>query len=436
MQASKNVLSLFSGCGGMDLGFEGEFEVLEASVNQKLHPTWIYKEVRPKWVKLKATCFKTIFANDIRTGARAAWIPYFRDIRGVRNADQIFHLESIVDLVKMAKNGGKNVFNHKVDVVTGGFPCQDFSVAGKRRGFTSHKSHTGDLLEGTDNPTHENRGMLYMWMREVINLIKPKVFVAENVKGLVSLANAKETIENDFRNIGSGYLVVPARVIKAAEYGIPQSRERVFFLGFHRSDLTTEALVALEKDSIPGEFDPYPQPTHVYLNGTAVQNHQLSFLDHSLSSSIKVREIFQDLPEPDRAMNDLSQQTYSKARWYGTHCQGQTEIDLNGVGPTIRSEHHGNIEYRRLSQDHGGKYLDELAEGMMERRLTIRECARLQTFPDDYEFVRKHSGISPEWRLSASESYKLIGNAVPPLLAYHIGSRLEELWPKLFKESK
>jgi DNA (cytosine-5)-methyltransferase 1 len=121
---------------------------------------------------------------------------------------------------------------------------------------------------------------------------------------------------------------------------------------------------------------------------------------------------------------------YSKAK-YGGQAQGQTEINLDWVGPTIRSEHHGNIEYRRLSLEHGGKHLQELELGLPERRLTVRECARIQTFPDDYEFVRPSHKKDP-YNLSGSNAYKVIGNAVPPLLAYSIAQRLEEIWDEVF----
>ena len=110
----------------------------------------------------------------------------------------------------------------------------------------------------------------------------------------------------------------------------------------------------------------------------------------------------------------------------GTHCQGQTEIKLDSVGPTIRSEHHGNIEYRRLSLEHGGKHIEELERGLTERRLTIRECARLQTFPDDYQFILKKTDQNKS--VSASEAYKIIGNAVPCVLAYNIAKNIEEKW--------
>ena len=122
--------------------------------------------------------------------------------------------------------------------MTGGFPCQDFSVAGKRFGFNSHKGHHGGLLSKEDNPSDENRGKLYMWMRSVIELVRPKLFIAENVKGLVSLSNVKEIIERDFSKVGqNGYLVVEAQVLNACDFGVPQTRERVIFFGFNKDFL-------------------------------------------------------------------------------------------------------------------------------------------------------------------------------------------------------
>ncbi|MFC1478062.1 DNA cytosine methyltransferase [Candidatus Margulisiibacteriota bacterium] len=421
MKKDKTVVSLFSGCGGMDLGFEGDFKVLIKSINTNLHPDWIQKNHNRKWATVNPTSFKTAFANDIRPGAKAAWVNYFSK----KSIDpEAFHLGSIVDLVKVSKNGGPYAFPEKVDIVTGGFPCQDFSVAGKRNGFNSHKNHNGESIDIVE-PTVENRGMLYMWLREVISLITPKVFIAENVKGLVSLANVKDIIENDFRNINhGGYLVVPARVLHAAEYGVPQSRERVIFFGFLKSALKQEALKALSKKHIPAKYDPYPTPTHSI-------NQETTHPASNLLSPVTVRTAFEDLLEPEQS-KDISQKSYSQAKWYGKHCQGQSEVNLEYIGPTIRSEHHGNIEFRRLSKKNGGRIHNEYH--LPERRLTVRECARLQTFPDDYEFVFRKEHKGSEISLSASESYKLIGNAVPPLLAYHIAKRLEQLWPILFKQ--
>lgn len=137
-----------------------------------------------------------------------------------------------------------------------------------------------------------------------------------------------------------------------------------------------------------------------------------------------------DLREPEESF-DLSQKIYSKAKFLSNGSQGQVEIKLDNIGPTIRSEHHGNIEFRRLSAEHGGKHTDELNMGMKERRLTPRECALIQTFPPDYRFVMKEKD-KQRYVLSSSGAYKIIGNAVPPVLAYRIAKRLEEVWPLYF----
>lgn len=423
---NKRVLSLFSGCGGMDLGFEGGFKVPSVCVNKDLHPDWIKNEIND-FIELQSTDFDLIFANDIMGIAQTAWNSYFKKFGYSEN---IFHLESIVNLVKAYKNGEYN-FPKNVDIVTGGFPCQDFSVAGKRRGFNSEKSHNGKK-EKFDIPTTETRGMLYLWMKEVVEITKPKVFIAENVKGLVSLGDVKEIIENDFRNIDKGYLVVPARVLFAGDYGVPQKRERVIFIGFNKKYLKRDALKALSQEHISEEYDPYPIKTHY---DTSKSSTQLRFLDnkHKLRPYVTTSEVIIDLKEPTDEIEDLSQKFYSKAK-YCPKSQGQTEINLNGLAPTIRAEHHGNIEYRRLSKNNGGKHFEELKQGLEERRLTVRECARFQTFPDDYNFVQMAEKAG-RYKLSASSAYKLIGNAVPPLLAYNLAKRLEELWDKLFMEN-
>lgn len=414
------VLSLFSGCGGMDLGFEGNFKVHRKAINTLIHPDWIENNsLEDEWVMLPKTGFKTIFANDILPSTKASWVPFFTQRN---NKKEDFILDSIVSLVKNHKSN-QNIFPG-VDVVAGGFPCQDFSVAGLRKGFSSHKAHHGGLLTELDSATEENRGKLYMWMKEVIEIVKPKVFIAENVKGLMSLSNVKSIIENDFKSINSGgYLVVEAKVLYAPNYGIPQTRERVIFFGFNKNELNKSAIDNLSKKSIPKEYDPYPLITH------APDNSIFTSLD--LLPYVKTRDVLLDLAEPCDSM-DPSQIAYSKAKYYGNHVQGHTEIDLDGLSPTIRAEHHGNIEFRRLSLEHNGRYVDELNFGLKERRLTVRECARLQTFPDDYVFVRDQNKLGKEYSVSASNAYKLIGNAVPPLLAFNIAWRVQELWPKLF----
>ncbi len=412
-----SVLSLFSGCGGMDLGFEGGFHVLNDSINSSINGHWNIRKDRSPWAYLPKNRFHTVFANDIRPDAQRTWTEHFAKY-GI--LPDTYHNQSIVDLVKLQKSNQHKIFPQNVDVVTGGFPCQDFSIAGKRKGFDSDKSHTGKSKDD-DAPSIESRGQLYMWMREVIGITQPKIFIAENVKGLTNLKDVKEIIEKDFASVcDGGYLVVPARVLLAADYGVPQSRERVIFYGFKKSELKPEAHEALTQSVIDEEYDPYPIATHC--DGEKTVGQKKPF--------VTLRSAFVDLVEP-KVATDIDQKKHSQAKYMGRHCQGQTEVNMDGIGPTIRSEHHGNIEYRRLNAEHGGKNADELENGLPERRLTIRECARIQTFPDDYKFVLPAK--DGEKGVSASDAYKLIGNAVPPLLAYHIAKRLEDNWDKYFK---
>ena len=407
------VLSLFSGCGGMDLGFEGSF-----IANRKSFPKdskYIEHVINKNWVMLKKTKFKTVFANDILNEAEVAWTTYMSRF-GYQ--PEMYHNISIVDLVKMHRKGA-DIFPKNIDVVTGGFPCQDFSVAGKRKGFNSDKDDYGKKREG-DEPSEETRGKLYYWMKQVIDIVKPKIFVAENVKGLVNLGDVKDIIQKDFASAdGNGYIVLPPQVLHAGNFGVPESRERVIFIGIRKDALCLDALQALSTNDIPEEYNPYPKPTHA---ATAKGSNLLGI--------VTTQDVLEGLKEPEESI-DISQQLYSKAKFL-TSGQGQAEIKLDSLGPTIRSEHHGNIEYRRLSLEHGGKYIGELKAGLKERRLTPRECALIQTFPPDYRFVmKKTSGRG--FRLSSSGAYKVIGNAVPPVLAFNIAMRIQELWDKYFK---
>ena len=409
-----NVLSLFSGCGGMDLGFEGQF-----LANRKSFVPgsgYIDHAVDQDWVMLKKNNFTTVFANDILPEAEIAWTTYMTRFG---HSPEIYHNTSIVDLVK-EHLAGADVFPKDIDVVTGGFPCQDFSVAGKRNGFNSQKDHMGQRRMNADSPSEETRGKLYFWMKQVIDITRPKIFVAENVKGLVNLGNVKEIIQRDFASAdGNGYIVLDPQVLHAGNYGVPEMRERVIFIGIRKDALRPEALAALESERIPQEYNPYPSPTHA---ATAKGTNLLPI--------VTSHDVLKGLKEPEVSC-DESQQVYSRAKFLNPRSQGQVEIKMEGLAPTIRSEHHGNIEFRRLSAEHGGKNMEELRMGLEERRLTPRECALIQTFPPDYRFVMKNTN-GRGYHVSPSSAYKIIGNAVPPVLAYHIANRLQELWSRYF----
>ena len=308
------VCSLFSGCGGLDLGFDGGFEFLGK-----------------KYPKNK---FEIVFANDIEPKACETFEKNF----GVTP-----HCGDIREILKYETNKIPDC-----DVVTGGFPCQDFSMAGKRRGFNSE------------------RGLLYKSMKRVIELKKPKFFLAENVKGLMNLGGALETIKSDFASLPTPYIVTH-NLFNAAYYGVPQRRERVLIFGV-RDDIYAKQ----------GDYK-WPNP-HLSQNNWVTSKKALD-----------------DLLTINKSLSH--QNEYSKARNYGAHAQGNKAIKGSLPSVTIRAEHHGNIEFHYSER----------------RRLTVRECARIQSFPDSFDFVG-----------AASNIYKQIGNAVPPVLAWHVARSIQD----------
>jgi len=318
------IASLFTGCGGLDLGFLGEFESNGKKYSK--HP------------------FVIDWANDIDESACKTFKNYFKH-------DIV--CGSIVDILSAKRNAMfDSALPKKVDIVLGGFPCQEFSHAGKRRGFNSEK------------------GVLYRSMAEVVRRTQPLLFVAENVRGLLTIDNgtAIDVIKNDFAELGYH---VNHKLLLAADYGVPQIRERVIIIG-------------TQKGKLPKfEDNDYPKPTHK-------GNH------------ISVKEAFGDLEHIEEG--GFLNHYWSKAK--KNKGQGNGTIDSKKPGPTMRTEHHGNIEYHW-----NGK-----------RRLSAREAARIQSFPDDMEFLP-----------STSQAYKQIGNAVPPVLAWHIAKSIRLFLDKNLK---
>lgn len=321
------VVSLFSGCGGLDLGIEGGFKYLDN-----------YYDKNP---------FKIIWANDINEKATQTQKLNFKDTTVVCQ-----------DITKILDNTNQlSLFDSEfklpnyADVVVGGFPCQDFSLAGKRQGL------------------NVKRGKLYQSMAKVIELLKPKVFLAENVKGLISWENglAIKTIVEDFSKIG---YKVQYKLFNTADYGVPQTRERVIILGI-RNDLNANV--------------EWPAPTH-------------SVNDKSLKPWLTIKDAIGDL-EDESLHNSLPNNGYSKAKLFEGK-QGNTITKADKPAPTMRAEHHGNIEFHYS----------------LPRRLSAREAARIQSFPDDFVFVK-----------STTDAYRQVGNAVAPVFAWHLSQTLVKI---------
>jgi DNA (cytosine-5)-methyltransferase 1 len=347
-QKKISVVSLFSGCGGLDLGFEGGFYAPKSCVNNS---EFIEREDGDNFL-LKKNPFEIIFCNDVMNEAKLVWQSNMR-------SNAFYSTKSIQDITKSDLPNA--------ELVIGGFPCQDFSLSGKRLGFGSE------------------RGRLYIEMARIINEIKPKAFVAENVYGLLSIQGAVETIKNEFEKIGYKVFYYP---VEAQNYGIPQTRKRIFFVGVKES--------ILAKSVVYTDF--LPEPTHT-------------------EKWVSLNEVLKNLSEPSESI-DPDQRSFSRAKYYGSKCQGNKAVDMTKPSPTIRAEHHGNIEFRRL--ENCG--MDD------DRRLTIREAAIIQTFPPNFCFTEKDG----KKIISQSAAYKVLGNAVPPLLAYHFARRLSILWKEIF----
>lgn len=294
-----SVVSLFSGCGGMDLGFSGGFEFLGKNYSQ--------------------TPFEIIWANDLNS---AACRTYKKNLG-----------EHIVegDIWKMIDE-----IPLEADVVIGGFPCQDISINGKGAGIDGKRSG------------------LYRAMVEVVSRVRPKIFVAENVKGLLMKHNEKslKQILTDFRALGYD---VTYQLYNAADYGVPQTRERVFIVGT-RSDIN---------EFIP----PIPVSDEYITSQEAIGDLE----------TIGLNESFNHIWSFANRSSD----------------QGNRKLKADRPGYTIRAECHGNIQFHYS----------------LPRRISMREAARFQSFPDNFIFDSK-----------LRETERQVGNAVPPVLAWHMAN--------------
>lgn len=300
-----SVVSLFSGCGGMDMGFLGGFKFL-GKVYDRLP-------------------YRIIWANDIKA---AACKTYKANLGHEINCDDIW--EVLSTLPKAA------------DVVIGGFPCQDVSING--------------ILKGSEGV----RTNLYKAMVEAIRRTEPRVFVAENVKGLLLPVNKEfyEEIMAAFRGLG---YAVSAHVYLAADYGVPQMRERVFIVG------------------TKGRTKPFQPPLPVM----------------SEAAWITAQQAIEDLSETPEspAINHI----WSRAQKSSE--QGSRFLKPDRPADTMRAECHGNIQFHYR----------------LNRRISMREAARFQSFPDNFIF----SG-------GLRETERQVGNAVPPVLAWHVANAVRD----------
>lgn len=253
----------------------------------------------------------------------------------------------------------------KADVVEGGFPCQSFSYAGKRMGFD------------------DIRGTLFFQFARAVREIKPKILIGENVKGLESHDNGMtlETMISVLDEIG---YKVAYKILRAQYHDVPQKRERLIILGVRKDLEDVKLFFPKERNyivTLKEALDSVPES-----QGQTYSKRKKEILEH-----VPQGGYWKDLPE------DLAKEYMMKSYYLGGGKTGMA---------------------RRLSWDEPSLTLTcspsqkqtERCHPAETRPFTIREYARIQTFPDEWKF-----------RGSVSSQYKQIGNAVPSNMAYHIG---------------
>ncbi len=317
------VASLFCGCGGTDLGLIGGFEFLGNEYAK--------------------TNIEIIYANDIDDAACAIFEKNFglspdnRDIREIKASE-------IPDF----------------DILTGGFPCQSFSI------IAQNPKRLG---------VKDDRGKLFFEMCRIIREKQPKCFIAENVKGILS-ANNKSTfplIIEEFEKCG--YTVVH-KILNATHFKVPQKRERVIIIGF--------------RDDLGIEFE-FPD-----------------IVCHSESEFTKLRAVIDDVADEKYFFSDRAVQGMMRKRNSMNKGRAQDlEKPCNTVGAHLAKVSLNSTDPVLYTN---GRY----------RRFTPREVARIQSFPDTFELIG-----------SESAQYRALGNAIPPVMFWHVTQKVLEYISKI-----
>jgi len=313
-----SVASLFCGCGGMDLGFEGGFEF--------------------KGEQYRSLPFKIERAIDFDERA----IETYRLNLGNAAAD-------VADLTQVESSDLP-----ACDVLLGGFPCQDFSSCGPKTGFAG------------------KRGMLYKVIEDYLHAHQPMIVVAENVPYLARLQNGNllRKICEDFESAGYRFAVW---TLYLPDYGLPQNRTRLFIVGV-RNDIHKAFGSPLA-----------PEPAHFTEHRT---------IDWAIDDLMNIS---------DETVCNQSQYFVATKATKGAG-QGDQKNESGTVSYAIRANPKARVHFHHR----------------LNRRLTVRECARLQSFPDEFVFP-----------FTTSANMLQIGNAVPPIVAHQVACEIGDFIRKI-----
>lgn len=347
-----NVLDLFCGAGGLSRGF------MDAGYNVVLG------------VDFDDAALKT-FQNN-HGDAKAMKV-------------NLFDHNNISLITEYLENNKYNI-----DVLVGGPPCQGFSLAGPRN-------------------RNDERNSLYTAMVEVATILKPKVVVLENVPGLLNLYDGKaaKRINDDFENIG--YIIKP-KILYGPDYGLPQIRKRVFFVALLNEikPFDFPKAVVDKQDYVTCEEAIGDLPALENIYGDEIQDYENEPLsDYQKKMRINSKKIYNHIGtiHIDKTIKMISMVPEGKNykalpeefRHMYKYNEALTRYHSKKPSLTINTGHRSHFHYR------------------YNRIPTVRESARLQSFPDDFIF----------WG-NKSQQYKQVGNAVPPLLGYYLANKLKE----------
>ena len=410
-------IDLFAGCGGLSLGLE----------QAGFFPLYVNE--------LNADAIETYLKN------RDIHYPHLREKYNSRDIKEVVQDEGFFDrlLNDFEADFGRDFRRHSVDVVSGGPPCQGFSGIGIRR------SYSVDKVQLPSN--HLFQDMAYF-----VHKIRPKIFLFENVEGLLRARWTKGGTKGEiFDEVLSTFKAIPGYVVSyklvhAKDYGVPQNRPRVLIVGL-RDDVANKADPS--KDAVYGGFLPFPtsdypdlvdvlsdleDPAFEYGGTTQIYPKPAT---NEWQRNIRTSALSGRLSKKGEA---LTEHDYSK------HSATVAErfrhmIDNNGEIP----EHLKTKKFaqRLLPKKWGNKgptitacsLADDFVHYAQPRSLTVREWARLQTFPDWYEFAGKRTtgGLrragNPRESIFEREvpKYTQIGNAVPVKMALELGRHFQEI---------
>lgn len=319
------VASIFSGCGGSDLGILGGF-----SFNGKSH---------------NSLPFEIVFALD-------------NDAKAVETYNANFNHPAVV--ADITKHPIKDIPNF--DLLLGGFPCQSFST-----------------VNPTKNP-FDDRAKLYKRMARILKEKKPKFFIAENVKGLVVLKKGGifKQVLKEFEK--QGYKTY-WHLVKAADYGIPQKRVRVFIIGI-RKDLSYSFA--------------FPTPSHS------------EFGVNGKKQWVGLGSVIDSISDVDKKYYFSEKAVLGMKKAKNNMKRGLAQ-DLEAPCLTVTSH------LAKVSLNSRDPVLLVNAKKELYRRFTPLEAARIQSFPDNFKFVG-----------SDANAYHQIGNAIPPVLMWHVAKALSD----------